>query len=152
MWNQLVFDYILRHSSAHLLHTCAHLWQWSISVYRSHSLAHASQISAQKSHICFTYSLSLDMNCEAVQQILAQSLLIWTQDAMAFTSFSWRSQVAQYSHASAQLLQASIQVWYFRFWSVPCVDMITNSKSILFKPRNSFCNQKKENKLKIPGP
>ena len=78
--------------------------------YRSHSLTHASQISAQTLHICFTCSLSLDMNCEAVQQILAQSLLIWTHDVMAFTSCSRRSQVAQYSHASAQLLQASIQV------------------------------------------
>jgi hypothetical protein len=59
---------------------------------------------------------------------LAQSLLIWTQDTMDFTSCSCRSQVAQYSHASAQLLQASIQLWYFWFWSVPCVDIIIKYK------------------------
>jgi hypothetical protein len=74
------------------------------------------------------------MNCEAVQQILAQSLLIWTQDALVFTSCSRRSQVAQYSYASAQLLQASIRFGIFDFEAFLALTQSPIQKHIIYIP------------------
>ena len=109
---------ILRHSSAHLRHACAHNLQCSICWCFSHSSAHASQNSAHVLQICFTNSLSLDINWEAVQQTEAQSRSNWMHRSNIFTSCSLRQEVAHSSHDSAQALQASMQVWYLEFCSV----------------------------------
>ena len=41
----------------------------------------------------------------------AQSMSSWMQRAIALTSFSPRQEAAQWSQATAQLLQASMQDW-----------------------------------------
>lgn len=108
---------ILRHSSAHILHAWAHSLQCSMSLYFSHSSAHSSQISAQIAQIFFECSLSRDINCDAVIHMFVQSRLSCIHLVIELTSCSRRSEVAQNSHDSKQSLQASMQVWYFWFWS-----------------------------------
>ena len=54
-----------------------------------------------------------------VQQTVAHSQLIWAQLAIILTFCSLRSDVAQNSHASARLMQASMQLCHFVFWSGP---------------------------------
>jgi hypothetical protein len=94
--------------------------QWSM-LCLSHSLAQVSQMSAHRLQNCFANWLSIDMSDADAQHTLAHSLLIWTQLAIIFTSCSLRSDVAQNSHASAHLMQASMQLCHFVFWSVPAV-------------------------------
>jgi hypothetical protein len=105
------------HSSAQLRHACAHLLQWS-TLCLSHSLAQASQMSAHMLQNCFANWLSIDIREAEVQQTIAHSRLICAQPAIIFTSCSLRSEVAQNSHASAHLIQASMQLCHFVFWSV----------------------------------
>lgn len=105
---------IFLHSSAQLRHDCAHFLQWSTSCL-SHSIAQASQISAHILQNCFANWLSIDINDADVQQTAAHSRLIWAQLAIIFTSCSRRSEVAQNSQASAQLMQASMQLCHFEF-------------------------------------
>ena len=112
---------ILRHSSAQLRHACAHLLQWS-TLCLSHSWAHASHTSAHRLQNCFANWLSIDINAADAQHTSAHSLLVWTQFAIILTSCSLRSEVAQNSHASAQRMQASIQLCHFVFWSVLAVE------------------------------
>jgi hypothetical protein len=106
---------ILRHSEAHFLHVWAHCLQCSIVWCFSHSTPQASHTSAQTLQICFAYSLSLDMNWEAVTQILAQSRHSWIHFDIIFTSSSRRHSVVQNSHASKQSLHESMQLSYFEF-------------------------------------
>lgn len=113
---------ILRHSSAHFLHACAHNLQCSICWCFSHSSAQASHSCAQILQICFTYSLSLDISCEAVQQTVAQSRSNWIHLDNIFTSSSLRQEVAHNSQDSAQALHVSTQLWYFEFCSL-CIDI-----------------------------
>ncbi len=108
---------MLLHSSAQLRHACAHCLQWS-TLWRSHSLAQASHTSAHRLQNCFANWLSIDINAADVQQTAAHSLLIWAQLAIIFTSCSLRSDVAQNSQASAQRMQASMQLCHFVFWRV----------------------------------
>jgi hypothetical protein len=105
------------HSSAQLRHACAHLLQWS-TLCLSHSLAQASQISAHILQNCFANWLSIDISDAEVQQTAAHSRLICAQLVIIFTSCSLRSEVAQNSHASAHLMQASMQLCHFVFWRV----------------------------------
>jgi hypothetical protein len=83
--------------------------------WRSHSLAQASQMSAQRLQNCFANWLSIDINAADVQQMVAHCLLSSAQLAIIFTSCSFRSNVAQYSQASAQRMQASMQFCHFVF-------------------------------------
>ena len=106
---------ILRHSVAHFLHVWAHCLQCSIVWCFSHSTPQASHTSAQTLQICFAYSLSLDMNWEAVTQILAQSRHSCIHFDIIFTSSSRRDSVAQNSHAPKQSLHESMQLSYFVF-------------------------------------
>ncbi len=106
----LIYPAILRHSEAHFLHVWAHCLQCSIVWCFSHSALHASHMSAQILQIFSAYSLSLDMNWEAVTHMFAQSRHSWMHFAIIFTSSSRRHSVAQNSHASKQTLHAPIQV------------------------------------------
>jgi hypothetical protein len=72
-------------------------------------------MSAHKLQNCFEYWLSMDINAADVQQTAAHSLLICTQLAIILTSCSLRSDVAQNSQASAQRMQASMQLCHFVF-------------------------------------
>src|SRR5919107_6238660 len=113
---------ILLHSSSQLRHVCAHCLQWSMS-WRSHSLAQASQMSAQRLQNCFANWLSIDINAADVQHTAAHCLFICAQLAIILTSCSLRSDVAQNSQASAHRMQASMQLCHFVFCSVPAVDI-----------------------------
>jgi len=75
-------------------------------------------MSAHRLQNCFANWLSIDINDADVQQTAAHSLLIWAQLAIILTSCSLRSEVAQNSQASAHLMQASMQLCHFVFWSV----------------------------------
>ena len=124
---------MLLHSWAHLRHTCAHLLQWSTSCL-SHSWAHASQISAHRLQNCFANWLSIDINAADVQQTAAHSLLIWAQLAIILTSCSsLRSDVAQNSQASAQRMQASIQLCHFVFWRLEIFAIEVVASHVIYK-------------------
>jgi hypothetical protein len=91
--------------------------QWS-TLCLSHSRAQASQMSAHRLQSCFANWLSIDINEDEVQQTTAHSLFIWAQLVIVLTSCSFRSDVAQNSHASAHPMQASIQLCHFVFLRV----------------------------------
>jgi hypothetical protein len=80
-------------------------------------------MSAHNLQNCFANWLSIDISDAEVQQTAAHSLFIWAQVAIILTSCSLRSDVAQNSHASAQYMQASIQLCHFVFWSVAALAM-----------------------------
>jgi predicted nucleic acid binding AN1-type Zn finger protein len=124
MSGSIYYRTILLHSSAHLRHACAHSLQCSICpACFSHSCAHASHTSAHRLQNCFANWLSIDISAADVQQTSAHSLQSWTQVATILTSSSLRHPVAQNSQASAHLMQASMQLCHFVFWSVPAVDI-----------------------------
>jgi hypothetical protein len=81
---------------------------------------------------CFANWLSIDISDAEVQQTAAHSLFIWAQLAIILTSCSLRSEVAQNSHASAQRMQASMQLCHFVFWRVPEVDMFLYTTPLLY--------------------
>ena len=99
-----------RHCSAQRRHAWAHSRQWSIECI-SHSWAQASQTSAQVSQIIPASSLPRAMYPAASRQRAAQSMSSRMQRAIALTSFSFRQEAAQWSQATAQSLQASMQDW-----------------------------------------
>jgi hypothetical protein len=70
-------------------------------------------MSAQSLQIAVAYSLSLAMAAAANWQIAAQSMSRAMQRAIVLTSLSFRHEAAQWLHATAQLLQASMQSIYF---------------------------------------
>ena len=101
---------MLVHSSAQRWQAFAQSWQWRIGCF-AHSSPHAWQISAQSLHSGLAKSLSLDMKDEASRQIAAQSMSKAMQRVTFLTSSSWRQAVEQWSHASAQALQAATHDW-----------------------------------------
>jgi hypothetical protein len=82
-----------------------------MALWCSHSVAQASQASAQVSQIEPARSLPRAMQAAARRQISAQSMSSFMQRAMLCTSFSAKHDVAQWSQAVAQALQASMQDW-----------------------------------------
>ena len=134
----LYWDMLL-HSWAQLRHVCPHFLQWSTSCL-SHSWAQASQMSAHRLQNCFANWLSIDISAADVQQTAAHSLFIWAQLAIILTSCSLRSEVAQNSQASAQRIQASIQLCHFVFWSVE-VELIHISSRALYLSNVDRCNR-----------
>ena len=92
-------------------------------------------MSAHRLQNCFANWLSIDINDADVQQTVAHSLLIWAQLAIILTSCSFRSEVAQNSHASAHLMQASMQPCHFVFWSVAELAMPVLVAPIVFSTK-----------------
>lgn len=99
---------MLRHWSAQAKQDFAHAWQWSWSCF-SHSVPHASQISAQSAQISFMNGLSVCMALTASVQISAHSLSSRMQPLRSWCALSSRHFVKQWLQASIQSIQASIQ-------------------------------------------
>jgi hypothetical protein len=95
-------------------------------------------MSAHNLQNCFANWLSIDISDAEVQQTAAHSLFIWAQVAIILTSCSLRSDVAQNSHASAQYMQASIQLCHFVFWSVAALAMTAFAAIIVFSKKLIF--------------
>lgn len=74
-----------------------------------HSAAQASHTEAQTPHIAAACSEPRAISPTAVRHAAAQSMSSAMQRAIACTSGSRRQALAQWSHASAQALQASMQ-------------------------------------------
>lgn len=104
------------HSAAQARQASAHFWQWSIWCW-PHSSAQALQISTQRRQKACAWSLPRAIKEAATRQICAQSMSRAIQRAIAFTSSSLRHAAEQKSQASAQVLQASMQLWKF-IWSM----------------------------------
>jgi hypothetical protein len=118
---------IPRHASAHSRQDFAQAWQCAASCF-SHSVAQASQISAQSSRARVANGLPLAMSSEASRQIAEQSRSSRMHWRIILTSVSPRHSEAQWSQAEAHASHASIQLWN-RSWvmgpsaSAPCRDM-----------------------------
>jgi hypothetical protein len=74
-------------------------------------------MSAQSLQIAVAYSLPLAIAAAATWHIAAQSMSSATQRAIIRTSLSFRQEAAQWLHATAQLLQASMQSAYLS-WGI----------------------------------
>ena len=101
---------IFLHSFAHARQASAHILHSSIfDACLSHSIAHASHTSAHISHICFAYSLPLDIIHEAIIHISAQSRhIIMHRVIIPAISVLDIHAVQQASQHSQQVLHASI--------------------------------------------
>ena len=66
-------------------------------------------MSAHSLQIAVAYSLPLAIAAAASWHIAAQSMFRAMQRAIVFTSLSFRHEAAQWLHATAQVLQASMQ-------------------------------------------
>lgn len=100
---------IFLHSAAHDLQALAHCRQWG-SVKWAQSLAHASQIDAQREHSWLAFWLPRAIYCADIVQISIQSRSILIQWDLTLTSASCRHKDKHSSQACMQPLQASIQV------------------------------------------
>jgi hypothetical protein len=107
-------------------------------------------MSAHRLQNCFANWLSIDISDADVQQTSAHSLFIWAQLAIIPTSRSFKSEVAQNSQASAHLMQASMQVCHFEFWSVAALAIKMNKYSMLFSDDLIFFRSKKLEQRSVP--
>jgi len=103
-------DAIRRHSSAQRRQACAQSRQCCIECF-SHSSAQASHAWAQSSHIAPARSLPRDMSATLVRHTSAQSRSSAIHRTRLRTSCSARQAEAQWSHAIAQSLHASMQLF-----------------------------------------
>jgi regulatory protein YycH of two-component signal transduction system YycFG len=114
IYSPYFFPYLIMflHSLAHARHASAHILHSSIfDACFSHSIAHASHTSAHISHICFAYSLPLDIMQDAITHISAQSrhIIIHRVIIPAICASDIQA-VQQASQHSQQVLHASMHV------------------------------------------
>jgi len=99
---------MFRHSWAHAWQARAQAWQWSMACL-AHSSPQVWQTSAHALQIVLAFSLPRAIAGAATAQIWAQSMSSAIHRAIIFTSGSCRHEAAQWLHAMAQALQASMQ-------------------------------------------
>lgn len=105
--------FIVLHFSAHLRQTSAQHLQCSMCLCFSHSVAHASQISAHSFKICSACSDPLAKNAVASWHISAQSSSNLIHFANIFTSCSFKQATVQWLHSAAQAFSALISSIFF---------------------------------------